>query len=1243
MTSCRSVVFALVALLCLAEPLALVASAAPRLRPYRPQARDAAPIVRGPGAGELGAALDRLTTERRLGQPFAIQEVEILDAWNEGLEIATIEAEVLASRAIYERYVARTLKARNEPDALVRWRAYALEHAVELQARNVKLNEGLNQRVLPPDNSDDWRLYSDPELYNELSSAFQRRLEAKFGRRGKVTVPGDAGTAESVAGGLPNTLVNNPAADTNPRNTQSETTLVLGAGNNILVSFNDSGLSSGGQHFTGIARSTNSGTTFTDQAALPVTAAGDAGDPVYARNNTTGSIILSTLDFGSGATLPIFRTTDNGATYGGAPPNGAAGGGSHDKEWVTADNFAGAGNGNFYMFWRDFGGGGGMTITRSTNDGVTWGSRQNLDAGAGQGAWVVVGADHTVYTFWLKSAPNRIVMRKSTDQGLTFNTVSTVQTLTVGGVNGDLGLTGGFRSNSFPQVVCDPTNSQRLYMAFNDTGTTAGDKADTYFTYSTNGGTTWAPRTRVNSDSTATDQWQPVIAMASDGSGVFVSWYDRRGNGTAIDVYGTDGTICADGSVAFVPEYRISDTAFPVIVGVDPAIVSTYMGDYDQAVATSTNYYRTWGDNRSGSPDVRFTIVPKSAPVANLRATGATLGAENCTPDNNAIDPGETVTVTLGLKNFGGLATSSLVGTLQATGGVTAPSAPQNFGAIASCGGAQTASFTFTAMGACGGTITASLQLQDGPTNLGTVTYTFFIGVPGTQVFANPAAITINDNAAGSPYPSTVTVSGVTSYTRVTLSLNGLSHTFPDDIDIIVVAPGGQKAYVMSDNGSGTDISGVNLVFDDTAAAALTTATISSGTFKPSNLDTTTDAMPAPAPAPPYLTDFTSFNALGGAVNGTWSLYVRDDVGTDTGSISGGWSINFVNPPTCSTSCGAPNMAPTANAGMDQSVNECTPVMLNGGGSSDPDGGPSPLTYAWAQTAGPTVVINNPTSSTPTFEAPAVPSNTVLTFQLTVSDGAAMAMDTINVTSNPVAGVHVDTVGLHTTGGNTFFLRNCNGPGPADITTTFGANGTIPLRGDWDNNGTETAGAYDPVSGCFFFRNANTPGPADIIACFGPPGATPLVGDWDGNGSVTVGVYDSGSGTFFIKNSNSPGPADITVSFGPAGATPLVGDWDGNGSQTIGIYIPAGGAWFLKNSIAGGDADITFSYGAAGIGLVPVVGNWDGISGDTIGVFDPTTGAFFLRNANSTGGADIVFQFGVGGMVRPLGGNWDGF
>lgn len=92
------------------------------------------------------------------------------------------------------------------------------------------------------------------------------------------------------------------------------------------------------------------------------------------------------------------------------------------------------------------------------------------------------------------------------------------------------------------------------------------------------------------------------------------------------------------------------------------------------------------------------------------------------------------------------------------------------------------------------------------------------------------------------------------------------------------------------------------------------------------------------------------------------------------------------------------NEAPVANAGVDQTVGEVSPVTLDGTASSDPNG--TAITYSWAQTAGPAVTLSSTTAAQPTFTAPSVTSATLLTFTLTVSDGAATAQDTVTVTVN---------------------------------------------------------------------------------------------------------------------------------------------------------------------------------------------------------------------------------------------------
>jgi serine protease len=235
-----------------------------------------------------------------------------------------------------------------------------------------------------------------------------------------------------------------------------------------------------------------------------------------------------------------------------------------------------------------------------------------------------------------------------------------------------------------------------------------------------------------------------------------------------------------------------------------------------------------------------------------------------------------------------------------------------------------------------------------------------------------------------------------------------------------------------------------------------------------------------------------------------------------------------------------------------------------------------------------------------------------------------------------------DSPGLYDAATQTFFLRNTNDSGPADVSFGYGAAGDIPIKGDWNGDGTDTIGVYRPSTGFFYLRNTNSAGPADIAFQFGVGGAVPLAGDWDGNGTTTIGIYDTATGTFFLRNSNSAGPADIVFTFGGGGAgvIPVVGDWNNDGVDTIGLYVAATGVFFLRNTNSSGPANVTFTFGAGGAGIKPITGDWNNDGTTTIGLYNPSTGAFFLRNTNANGPADVTFNFGTGGAT-PLAGDWD--
>ena len=163
---------------------------------------------------------------------------------------------------------------------------------------------------------------------------------------------------------------------------------------------------------------------------------------------------------------------------------------------------------------------------------------------------------------------------------------------------------------------------------------------------------------------------------------------------------------------------------------------------------------------------------------------------------------------------------------------------------------------------------------------------------------ANATSITVSDEgktapAAGTPYPSQIAFSGITGrVTGVRVRLDDVNHTFPDDIDVLLVGPNGRGVMLMSDVGNSNDLTNVDLVFDDAAGVSVPDATIPSGTYKPTDVGTG-DVMPAPAPAGPYAGSLGE--AFGGSdPNGSWSLYAVDDTHNDFGKIAGGWTLTLL-------------------------------------------------------------------------------------------------------------------------------------------------------------------------------------------------------------------------------------------------------------------------------------------------------------------------------------------------------------
>lgn len=763
-------------------------------------------------------------------------------------------------------------------------------------------------------------IYDDDDAFNQLSGAGRTRLELMFGRKAEKSgkdgsrssaksqrlnpteIP-QSGSSLSIDDEIaplaaPVTrLVSNPATDATAQNTQNETTIALAANGNVIASWNDSGSFIGGANkFTGIGVSTNGGTTFTDLGTLPNTTTpliGDVGDPLLAVDRTTGRVYLATLAF-TGTGIQIFRSTDNGLTYG-QPSNAFPGfptSGFFDKEWVAVDNASGTGNGNVYVVSRLFDGAAnsGIYFNRSTDQGATFptlANTPNIVTGQ-QGAYVTVGPDHSVYVFWYdSSAGRRIRMRKSTDLGVTFGaTINVSPLLNSVGVNGDLGLTGGFRSNSFPQAVVSQVNGNILYATYNDINVGGTDRGNVFVVASTDAGATWGTPIQINDDSTTTQQYGPVIALTPDGTRLFSGFYDRRRSANGlIDVFGAVYTANTS-SGALAPlgsNFRITEQGFPVVVGVDPVINTTYMGDYDQAVADNSFFYLTWGDNRNGNPDVRFSRISVNGPGAILEFANSAIVAD--TNNNGAIDFTETVSLNVALRNSGTTAAMGINATLStSTTGVTVTQPTSAYPNIPTSGMAtNNTPFVITTSSnlACGSPINFTLNVtttSDGSFSIPFSVNTGTVGAQQTFTYTGPV-VPIPD--AGAPVTATINVTAMgaigdidfrfdgTSCSATTGSTTvGLDHTFVSDLVIDLISPTGTTVRILNSvDGSGNNF--CQTVLDDAAAVQLNAATASTlapftGTFRGSN-------------------PLSAFN--GQMATGTWTLRVQDVAAIDTGNI----------------------------------------------------------------------------------------------------------------------------------------------------------------------------------------------------------------------------------------------------------------------------------------------------------------------------------------------------------------------
>jgi len=434
-------------------------------------------------------------------------------------------------------------------------------------------------------------------------------------------------------------------------------------------------------------------------------------------------------------------------------------------------------------------------------------------------------------------------------------------------------------------------------------------------------------------------------------------------------------------------------------------------------------------------------------------------------------------------------ATTVNVGTVTFRRGATVLCAnvPVNGSGVATCNAGPFAEGDFLA--------TADYNGSPGQFNISSGTVTQQVNSPTIRTglnFANNGGITIPNSSIANPYPSRIIVTGLGgTITKVTATLNGVTTPTPDDVDFLLVGPGGQKFLMMGDAGGSTALSNVNLTLDDAAGTALPdTGGIPSGTYRPASYSGS-DVFPAPAPAGPYnpaAPDGTGTfaNVFNGIVpNGTWSLYAVEDAGDAANTTLSGWSLTFTLAPaattTSVTSSANPSVfgqsvtftATVSTAGLGtpsgnvQFFDGATPIggaiALNGSGqaqvtTSSLSVGNHTITAQYAGdvpngfnsstgnlTSNPQVVNKANTSSGVASSSNPVGTNVAVTFTATVSPVA------------PGAGTRTGTVTFNRNGSPVCSGVAINASGQATCMVTFTVAGNYNITAVYSGDGNFNA------------------------------------------------------------------------------------------------------------------------------------------------------------------------------------------
>jgi gliding motility-associated-like protein len=428
---------------------------------------------------------------------------------------------------------------------------------------------------------------------------------------------------------------------------------------------------------------------------------------------------------------------------------------------------------------------------------------------------------------------------------------------------------------------------------------------------------------------------------------------------------------------------------------------------------------------------------------------------------------------------------------------------------------------------------------------------------PSPVVVTGGPAVTINASGNASPFPANLNaaLTGNCNYKVQSVTVNGITHSWPNDIDMWIQSPTGQAVILMSDVGSATDfVPNTNLTFQ-MGSPLMTGTTPGTGTYAPTDITPGDAGIPAGA-----TTDLATLTGTAAQMSGNWGLYIIDDVGGDAGAILN-WSITFETtvfvPPFTHqwvvTGTTIPVLAttPTYTVACNGTANYTHTLTSNVTGCS--------TSRAVAVTCGslPAPVVNcSATSTSVTYTWPAVVANPVVTAYEISTDNGMSWTNIGNLTNYTASGLSAPTTSL------TAQVRAVGGCVSAIATSTCplltcSTTGTVTPTNCGLNNGaiTLTPTGAAPFTAAAWTTTSTTPA----------SGLTPS-GLAAGTYTVTVSDFTACTSTASFTIAASTGIPAPTISCGTITQNSVQFNWAALAGATSYEYSLDGGLTWIPTA-----------------------------------------------------------------------------